>query len=58
MDKCLVCGKDITYEIPNDWDADLCYNCAKKGMFKKNNKFLDEAQVTIFDSAQLAQRKH
>jgi hypothetical protein len=42
--------KDITMEIPNDWEPNLCYACASKEHFKKRKEALPKEQKTIWDS--------
>ena len=49
-ERCCICMKDISHELPNDWDANLCERCAMKEHFRnRNDKALDAKQKTLFD---------
>jgi hypothetical protein len=42
--------KDISHEIPNDFDPNLCEKCAMKERFRnRSNKAMDNKQKTLFD---------
>jgi hypothetical protein len=49
-DRCCICLKDISNEIPNDWDENLCFRCAQKEHFEnRSGKALDNKQRLLFD---------
>jgi hypothetical protein len=49
-DRCAICMKDISREIPNDWDPYLCESCAIKEHFKRRKENLPQSQKTLFES--------
>jgi len=49
-DTCPYCGKNISHEIPNDWNPNLCFRCAQREHFKdRKDKALDNKQRLLFD---------
>ena len=50
-ERCCICMKDISHEIPNDWDENLCGRCAMKEHFRnRQDKVLDNKQRLLFDN--------
>ena len=49
VEHCLICRKDISFEVPNNQFPDLCQNCAKKEIKLSNAHKTHESQKTLFD---------
>lgn len=50
MEFCAYCRKEITTEIPNDWNPQLCFKCAQKEHFKERKEKAPKEQKTLWDS--------
>jgi hypothetical protein len=48
-DFCVYCRKDITMELPNDWNPKLCFKCAQKEHFAERKLKAGKEQQTIWD---------
>jgi len=49
-ERCAICLKNITQEIPNDWNENLCFKCAQKEHFNNRKGSLDKEQRLLFDN--------
>jgi hypothetical protein len=42
--------KEISDEMPNDWNSALCFKCAQKEHFNKRKEEIPKSQKTLWDS--------